>query len=114
MTRCESKFSAIKSHILTHSACRYKNYVPKCSQFPHELFLFFYENLTMHSVYSYIVEMVYVVKVVNIVSSLHYIVRCRLLSRRLASDHRESECLWTSIMNIFKDKIKKNSTAQYS
>ena len=68
----------------------------------------------MHSVYSYIVEMVYVVKVVNIVSSLHYIVRCRLLSRRLASDHRESECLSTSIMNIFKDKIKKNSTAQYS
>ena len=40
--RCESKFHTIKFRILTHSACPYKNYVPKCSQFLHELFLFFF------------------------------------------------------------------------
>ena len=39
---CESKFPVIKSRILTHSACPYNNYVPKCSQFLHELFLSFY------------------------------------------------------------------------
>ena len=42
-TRLNSSHQA-KSRILTHSACRCKNYVPKCSQFPRELtsFLFFY------------------------------------------------------------------------
>ena len=45
--RRESKFSHVKSRISTHSACRYKNYLPKCSQFPQtfytqEIFFFFY------------------------------------------------------------------------
>ena len=44
--RCESKFSHVKSRVLTHSACWYKNYLPKCSQFPQtffaqEIFFFF-------------------------------------------------------------------------
>ena len=45
--RCESKFRPVKPITLTHSACPCKNYVPKCSQIPHELdyksfFVFFY------------------------------------------------------------------------
>jgi hypothetical protein len=35
--RCESKFPDIKSLVSTHSACPCKNYIPKCSQIPHEL-----------------------------------------------------------------------------
>ena len=30
------------SLVLIHSACPYKNYAPKCSQFPHKLVCFFY------------------------------------------------------------------------
>ena len=45
--RRESKFSHVKSRILTHSACRCKNYLPKCSQFlqiffAQEIIFFFY------------------------------------------------------------------------
>jgi hypothetical protein len=40
--RRQSKFFQVKSLVLIHSACRCKNYVPKCSQFPHELINYFY------------------------------------------------------------------------
>ena len=45
--RRESKFSHVKSRVLTHSACRCKNYLPKCSQFlqtffAQEIFFFFF------------------------------------------------------------------------
>ena len=36
--RCQSKFSHVKSHVSTHSACPYKNYLPKCSQSLQTLF----------------------------------------------------------------------------
>ena len=43
--RRESKFFQVKSLVSTHSACPCKNYVPRCSQIPHELhylnFVFF-------------------------------------------------------------------------
>ena len=44
MLRHESKFPKIKSLVSTHSACPYKNYAPRCSQPPCELFfyIFFY------------------------------------------------------------------------
>ena len=42
--RRESKFYAIKFRVSTHSACPYKNYVPNCSQFPHELFYYFFST----------------------------------------------------------------------
>ena len=44
MLRCESKFPKVKSLVLIHSACPYKNYAPRCSQHPCELFfyIFFY------------------------------------------------------------------------
>ena len=35
--RRESKFFQVKSLVSTHSACPCKNYVPRCSQIPHEL-----------------------------------------------------------------------------
>ena len=37
IVRCESKICPVKSLVLTHSACPYKNYLPKYSQTPHEL-----------------------------------------------------------------------------
>ena len=44
--RRESKIPAIKFLVLIHSACPYKNYAPKCSQFPHKLdYLIIYLNL---------------------------------------------------------------------
>ena len=45
--RRESKFSHVKSHVLTHSACRCKNYLPKCSQFLQTFFaqeIFFFST----------------------------------------------------------------------
>ena len=45
--RCESKFFQVKFLGLIHCACRYKNYVLKCSQKLHELF-FFYLVCNLH------------------------------------------------------------------
>ena len=44
IVRCKSKICAVKSLVSTHSACPCKNYLPKCSQAPCELFfyIFFY------------------------------------------------------------------------
>ena len=38
--RHESKFPKVKSLVSTHSACPCKKYLPRCSQFPHELLYF--------------------------------------------------------------------------
>ena len=38
--RRQSKFPRVKSLVLIHSTCPYKNYVPKYSQTPHELFFY--------------------------------------------------------------------------
>ena len=42
--RCESKFPKVKSLVSTHSACLYKNYLPRCSQIPHELIYFVFSR----------------------------------------------------------------------
>ena len=47
--RRESKFFQVKSLVSTHSACPCKNYVPRCSQIPHELHylsFFFFKKRT--------------------------------------------------------------------
>ena len=55
--RCESKFRPVKPITWTHSACPCKNYLPKCSQIPHELdyksCFFFY--LVYNLVFNYLV-----------------------------------------------------------
>ena len=50
--RRQSKFSHVKSRVSTHSACPYKNYLPKCSQSLQTLFtaqksFFFQANYTL-------------------------------------------------------------------